>query len=98
MTNTIYCSQCGASSPEGSGHCPRCGTSLYWASPSAVAVGAIPVQPYAGFWIRVAATLIDGVVQSIIIVPLVIMLALRLAQQLRYVRSNDTEPFLPIFT
>jgi len=92
-----FCPQCGTNSPAGVGYCQKCGASLYWASPGSTGIPVAAVQPYAGFWIRVAATLIDGVVQGIIVVPLVILLGLHLAEQLKHVTFNDSEPFLPIF-
>src|SRR5437016_1587409 len=97
MTETIYCAQCGTGGPAGGGYCQKCGATLYWASPASSGTPAIAVQPYAGFWVRVAATIIDNLVLGVLTVPIIIVLALRLAAQSRHVSLNGREPFLPVF-
>lgn len=72
----MFCSSCGATVPEGSGFCGSCGRPMVGFSvgqPAAVAagVGTVPivVAPagtlYAGFWLRVVAAIIDGILLGI---------------------------------
>jgi len=63
----MYCQKCGAPNDDQAAFCERCGTALQGQSPeigpTAPALPA-PVQ-YAGFWRRLAAALIDGVLLSV---------------------------------
>jgi uncharacterized RDD family membrane protein YckC len=84
--NVVFCTQCGAQSTGAAGFCQKCGARLVstgMASPPAAAVGtyaeaapitpAIPVLPesyYGGFWIRVAAYVIDGLLVSVVTLPI----------------------------
>lgn len=54
----MFCARCGKEVPEGTRVCPSCGMEA-----GAAAVGA-PL-PYAGFWIRFAAHLIDNLILGI---------------------------------
>jgi len=80
MADTVYCSQCGAPTIAGAVFCQRCGSRMTVAPQSmtashGVAVAqapAIPVMPesyYGGFWIRLAAHLIDHAVFGVLFVP-----------------------------
>lgn len=83
MPDSVYCSQCGAPSTGGAAFCQRCGTRMAATSlsgpavPAATAVatvtyGGIQVMPdsyYGGFWIRLAAHLIDHAVFGVLFVP-----------------------------
>jgi uncharacterized RDD family membrane protein YckC len=80
MADTMYCSQCGAPTTAGAVFCQRCGSRMVAAVPSVPAstavatapVAVIPVMPescYGGFWIRLAAYLIDHVVLGALFVP-----------------------------
>src|SRR5579872_6927573 len=72
----MFCSSCGATVPEGSGFCGSCGRPMVGYSvgqPAAVAagVGTVPIVAapagtlYAGFWLRVVAAIIDGILLGI---------------------------------
>lgn len=72
----MFCSSCGATVPEGSGFCGSCGRPMVGFSvgqPAAVAagVGTVPMVAapagtlYAGFWLRVVAAIIDGILLGI---------------------------------
>jgi uncharacterized RDD family membrane protein YckC len=64
------------------------------ASPVAYAPAlAYPAQPYAGFWIRVLALLIDSFALSIVLVPLyLIFIAPLLVQFMRQARAGNPNP------
>jgi uncharacterized RDD family membrane protein YckC len=70
----MYCSKCGSTIPENAGFCTACGQQVF---PTAVAPIArsyspvsaaprIPTLPYAGFWLRVVAHLIDSILGAIV--------------------------------
>jgi uncharacterized RDD family membrane protein YckC len=83
MADTVYCSQCGTPTAAGALFCQRCGSKILAAAPSTLSapastavamapVAAIPVMPesyYGGFWIRLAAHLIDHAVLGAVFVP-----------------------------
>ena len=65
----MYCSKCGALLAEGAAFCQTCGapTDALSSMPGSVAIGSSPAalgsRPiYAGFWLRLVAYFIDGVV------------------------------------
>lgn len=69
------CPRCGLLNPEEYNFCSGCGHRLADVTPQAppffayqAGVGAYP--RYAGFWIRFAAAFIDGLVLSVIVLPL----------------------------
>jgi uncharacterized RDD family membrane protein YckC len=74
----MFCARCGKDVPEGTRYCPSCGqeagTSVVGAS-----AGVSAPLPYAGFWIRFAAHLIDnlilGIPLGIVFVALIFMFA-----------------------
>lgn len=56
-----YCANCGHEISDLATACPQCG-----APNTAAATGAgAPPMPYAGFWIRVAALILDGIILGI---------------------------------
>jgi uncharacterized RDD family membrane protein YckC len=73
----VYCSKCGAVMMEGAAFCATCGQAAYGASQFVArppvgagtaappAVGAVYSSPYAGFWLRFVAHLIDGLIIGI---------------------------------
>jgi uncharacterized RDD family membrane protein YckC len=65
----MYCAKCGAAVIEGAPFCQACGQPTGAApapgSVSSAAAGFRPASPYAGFWLRLVAYLIDGVVLGI---------------------------------
>jgi len=65
----VFCSQCGSQNEASAAFCQKCGASLAIpAAPPLVMTPAVPVvvvatvSPYAGFWIRVLATIIDRLI------------------------------------
>jgi uncharacterized RDD family membrane protein YckC len=88
--NAIFCQKCGASMGPG---LAAGGTPATQASNAFIAV----VQPYGGFWIRVLAYLIDGLIEGAILSPLFIVLGLRIAAQFQHGAPNSIEDFMPIF-
>src|SRR5438270_12540496 len=67
----MFCSRCGARVEESARYCQLCGQEVEPLSPSgpilppAVIASASGPLPYAGFWVRFAAYLIDGVVLGV---------------------------------
>lgn len=70
----MFCSRCGLRVDEGNRFCQGCGQEVGVAAPAAVSVPSAPVGlsasvsapiPYAGFWLRVAAYFIDGLILGI---------------------------------
>jgi uncharacterized RDD family membrane protein YckC len=60
----MYCQKCGAQNDDQAAFCDKCGTALQKTSPATpTAAAAFPAAvQYAGFWKRLAATLIDGLI------------------------------------
>lgn len=56
---------------------------------------AYSAQPFAGFWIRVLATLIDGVAMSIVLVPLYLIFAAPLIMQIMRQAGNPNPEISP---
>ena len=65
---TLFCSTCGNPTPGNAQFCLKCGNPL-----PAMVVAPASGQ-YGGFWIRVLATIIDGIVIGICCVPFVLFL------------------------
>jgi len=73
----MFCTRCGLTVPEGNRFCQGCGQEVAVAAPAAPdVVNVLPVPvgmsasafaplPYAGFWVRLVAYLIDGVILGI---------------------------------
>jgi hypothetical protein len=72
----MYCQKCGAQTDDQAAFCDKCGTALQKASPETGATA--PTYPaavqYAGFWRRLGAAIIDGLIVGA--VTLVIYLVL----------------------
>jgi uncharacterized RDD family membrane protein YckC len=62
----MYCGRCGAAVPEGGAFCTACGQAMNPAGAPGYgplhALPAQPILPYAGFWLRFVAYLIDSAV------------------------------------
>lgn len=83
MNGTLFCTKCGAANPANAQFCGRCGAttgpSTVVPSTPATVSGAYPPAVgyssatagvrYGGFWIRVVATIIDGVLVRIVVAP-----------------------------
>jgi len=73
----MFCSKCGANVAEGVAFCGACGQPVVGfavgqtaAAPTAGAVGVRVPVAYAGFWLRVVAAIIDGILLGIPLVPI----------------------------
>lgn len=86
---TLFCTQCGAQSTESATFCQKCGARLALPNPptsavsgasSAAAASSIAAQMlpqrYGGFWIRVAAYFLDGIILGVVAVPLIVIFCL----------------------
>jgi uncharacterized RDD family membrane protein YckC len=74
MSGTFFCNKCGAENVAGAQFCARCGTPTMLTSSgvSAQAVGYQTVTTgvrYGGFWIRVVAAIVDGVIIRVVVAP-----------------------------
>lgn len=72
---TLFCTNCGAATSPSDSFCPKCGTPLprtsVFAPPPPVQPGyvAAPVSPYAGFWRRFLAIILDQILVRIAVAP-----------------------------
>src|SRR5258708_12943387 len=75
----VFCSPCGSQNEASAAFCQKCGASLAVAAPPVPPMVAIPAVPvvvvaavssYAGFWIRVLATIIDRLILGVLLSPL----------------------------
>jgi uncharacterized RDD family membrane protein YckC len=78
----MTCAKCGASIPEGAAFCPACGHPAvsftpHVPEPAATATSQPFVFIYGGFWLRLAAYLLDTILLSIVLGPLMRLLFLR---------------------
>lgn len=83
--NTIFCSQCGTANPSNTRFCQSCGKAMgASATGTMVATGVAPAmtpvpvvltQPYGGFWIRVLAVMIDGILINCVLWPIMAILS-----------------------
>jgi uncharacterized RDD family membrane protein YckC/Tfp pilus assembly major pilin PilA len=71
----MFCSHCGAQVDTAKSFCANCGKSLSGASPAASAVSHLP-PPYAGFWRRAGAWVLDYIALVIIMVLVAMPLSL----------------------
>jgi len=68
MNGDIFCNKCGAPNAAAAQFCGRCG--------SALVPAAVPAQAgvhYGGFWIRVVAAIIDGILVRLVVHPFAAM-------------------------
>ena len=88
----LFCSQCGAQSTGVAGFCQKCGARLVPGNATAAPAAAggasaaaapgyhtaqtLPQSYYGGFWIRVAAYLLDSIILSAVYVPLFLIFCL----------------------
>ncbi|MBV8495504.1 MAG: RDD family protein [Gammaproteobacteria bacterium] len=77
----MFCPQCGAQSAPNHRFCARCGTELRGLTPPPAPDAKTPAAPpdlYAGFWPRVGAFAVDGVVVVLACTPLKRLLGIQL--------------------
>jgi uncharacterized RDD family membrane protein YckC len=83
MNGTLFCTKCGAPNPASAAFCSRCGAAnvpvAAGVPPAASGTGYQAGAPYAaahvgvgygGFWIRVVAAIIDGVLVRVVLAPI----------------------------
>jgi uncharacterized RDD family membrane protein YckC len=84
MNGTFFCNKCGAQNAAGAQFCNRCGAptsptpgvvqtpaSPYSAPPASYpAVAPVMGVGYGGFWIRVVAAIIDGIIVRVVVAPI----------------------------
>ena len=100
----MFCSRCGLRVDEGGRFCQACGQEVAGSAPAApLAASATPPPtavsapvsaplPYAGFWIRLAAYFIDGVILGIPFGLVVIILMFLLGGFGLMMRRNPVDP------
>lgn len=112
MAQTIYCWQCGQSMQSDSVFCQKCGASVTPGATPVAAPASVPVpqvsmpvvvayQPYGGFWIRVLAHIIDGLVIGVAFIPIWFIFGVRIIRQFQQMGPSgpdefDPEQFLPL--
>ena len=98
----MHCSRCGMDVPDTAGMCPRCGRAAGGGNADLAvatldpphlarggrAVAAAPRGRYAGFLRRVAAAMLDGVIYTLLLVPLIVVFGVLAGPWL----SQGTEP------
>jgi uncharacterized RDD family membrane protein YckC len=104
--STVFCSKCGAQNAAQAAFCQSCGASMRPGVPAvtaaAPAVAYTPPKPaaddpYGGFWLRVVASLLDGVIVGAVTAPLVIIFLLPSILKIIQAAQNNQEPPLELF-
>ena len=65
----MFCAKCGSSNPDSASWCSSCGQPLSGIQTSNSS-GVLAADDYAGFWQRFAAVFLDGIVISLVYVPI----------------------------
>jgi uncharacterized RDD family membrane protein YckC len=112
----MYCSSCGATVPDGTAFCNKCGRPIVgysvgqtaiaptetMGSPGAAISSSAPL--YAGFWLRLAAHLIDGLIMLVVVGIIVALIVgalgvgffQNLGDQMRTQQPNPANPAFPL--
>ena len=81
----MYCTKCGAGLAQGAVFCSVCGQTVGGTAPTVAGVPVVsaggawpagPVLPYAGFWLRFVAYIIDGFVLGAGFIAIIVVLAM----------------------
>lgn len=81
----MYCTKCGAGLAQGAAFCSVCGQTVAGTTPTVAGVPVVsaggawparPVLPYAGFWLRFVAYIIDGFVVGAGFIAIIVVLAM----------------------
>ncbi len=84
----MYCTNCGAGLAQGAAFCSVCGQTTGGTAPRVAGVpvagtgvpgqawAAVPARPYAGFWLRFVASLIDGVIIGVGFLAIIVVLVM----------------------
>ena len=90
-----YCGRCGTQNSADSQFCIHCGGSLSPLPPPPQPVVAAPTR-YAGFWIRVIAAIIDGVLVQVVVFPVSLILGMVIG--VTGIATHSTGPGLQVFS
>ena len=91
----MYCTRCGLRVEEGTRYCPACGQEVGVSvalPPAAVSAPVSAPLSYAGFWVRFAAYMIDGVILGI---PFFLVAMAMIFRFRRFRMMAGTGPFGP---
>ncbi len=102
----MFCSRCGTSLAEGATFCTKCGAPIgnlappaaypqagaMMPPPGAVPMVMVPAVPYAGFWLRFVAYLLDVIIVGIVAVPIVLVLAVATGASAALSSMSDDNP------
>jgi uncharacterized RDD family membrane protein YckC len=91
----MFCKRCGLKVEEGNSFCQACGQEVAPSTPGTSVATSAPVTaplPYAGFWIRFVASLIDGLILGIPFTLVVIVLMFFLGGFGLMMRGNAVDP------
>ncbi len=71
----MFCQSCGGENPAAAEFCQNCGKPILRsaAAPAPLAARATPSPLYAGFWLRFAAILIDGIIWNLAVTLVVVL-------------------------
>ena len=73
----MFCSKCGHQIEVETRFCNQCGAAVLEASAApALAAAFQPAVEYAGFWLRLVAAVIDGILLQIVVIPLSFLLGI----------------------
>jgi uncharacterized RDD family membrane protein YckC len=95
----MFCTKCGNTVGETAGFCAACGQAVGGVATAPVATAippgyvAQPTVAYAGFWLRVVAAIIDGIVVGIPMIPFYVAIFASIFSQLQSGDLDNTNPF-----
>jgi uncharacterized RDD family membrane protein YckC len=93
---SVYCHKCGAQNDDQAAFCDKCGVALQKPSPEAATttpMSAAAVQ-YAGFWRRVLASIIDGLIVGAAWSAIYYTLVAAGVVNMPEVNETDIEPYI----
>ena len=99
----MFCQRCGASIEGTPSYCPNCGapvasaTAVAAAIPAAGGYGGAVATPgatpaYGGFWRRLAAMFLDGLLLNVVCFPISMMFMIPMTTSMQAMRSEDYSP------
>ena len=107
MPENVFCSKCGAQNAASAAFCQSCGASMSVGAPAvttatpaaayAPPAAAAPYSPYGGFWIRVGAYLLDGVIIGAVTVPLALIFLLPSIIKIIHAAQENQQPSPELF-
>jgi uncharacterized RDD family membrane protein YckC len=90
-----FCSGCGTQNSSDSQFCIHCGGSLTPLASTPQLIVAAPMH-YAGFWIRVIAAVIDGILVQVVVLPVSFIIGMVIG--VAGVAAHSTGPGLQVFS